>query len=482
MTNRATTLLAYMEDQDADWLLAAGSEQRIPTGEAVIHAGQPPQALMIVLEGLLGVFSSESTRERLAVLGAGEMIGDMTLIEKRPPGESVIAIEESLLYVLPHTILEQRFNADPAFASRFYHSVALTLSRRLRRANSMLKAERITAAAPPVEGAWQSMREAVDQIKERLHVADSAALKNFGQLPEPVAQQLNQELQQFYMFIGDQIGDASFENVRIKEEIGAYVQKEFLPYIALTETLERLYTKPRGYPGDFLTIQKLCSKIPGGVGRLGPAIDRSFLFSPPAAALSGRFPLMAQEIMRTIQDAGSGPAWVTSMGCGPAMEVFEAFNALEDPNRLQATLIDFDLQTLAYISEKRDRANLQRNLNLVNENLIYLALGRSRTDILDQDLIYSTTLIDYYTDYLLVKLLNLAHSLLRPGGRIVLNCFHPRNRYKAFMDYVLEWRLTHRTEEEMNSLFERSAFGQPCSRIQIDEQGINMLVEGVKKV
>jgi SAM-dependent methyltransferase len=187
-----------------------------------------------------------------------------------------------------------------------------------------------------------------------------------------------------------------------------------------------------------------------------------------------------EEILRTIEENGECPALVTSLACGPAEEVFDVYRALDNPERLRCNLVDFDLQALAFVAERRDRARLQRQINLVNENLIYLALGRAKTPIRDQDLVYTVGLFDYFKDNLVIKLLNLVHNLLRPGGRVIVGNFHPRNRHKAFMDHVLEWQLIHRTEADMDRLFEHSAFGRRCTDVRFENQGINLFAECVK--
>jgi len=45
------------------------------------------------------------------------------------------------------------------------------------------------------------------------------------------------------------------------------------------------------------------------------------------------------------------------------------------------------------------------------------------------------------------------------------------------MDHVLEWVLIHRTEADMNRLFQQSPFGKPCTRIQFETLGINLFAE-----
>jgi extracellular factor (EF) 3-hydroxypalmitic acid methyl ester biosynthesis protein len=119
--------------------------------------------------------------------------------------------------------------------------------------------------------------------------------------------------------------------------------------------------------------------------------------------------------------------------------------------------------------------------HLINANLVYLALGRQKLELNDQDLIYSIGLIDCFNDKFVVKLLNWIHGRLRPGGTVILGTFHPNNYSKEMMDYVLEWRLIHRSEEDMHRLFTCSAFGRLCTRIQFEGEGISLVSECVKE-
>ena len=176
----------------------------------------------------------------------------------------------------------------------------------------------------------------------------------------------------------------------------------------------------------------------------------------------------------------SSAVHVTGLACATAEEMFDVFNRLDDPARLYASLVDIDLQALAHVADRRDHAELQNRINLINANLVYLALGRQKLELNDQDLIYSIGLTDYFNDKFVIKLLNWIHGRLRPGGRVILCNFHPNNYCKELMDYVLEWRLIHRSEEDMDRLFTYSAFGRSCTRIQFEGEGINLISECVK--
>jgi hypothetical protein len=97
-----------------------------------------------------------------------------------------------------------------------------------------------------------------------------------------------------------------------------------------------------------------------------------------------------------------------------------------------------------------------------------------------QDLIYSLNLTDYFSDELVVTLINWIYDELRPGGRAILGNFHPRNPSRGLMDHVLDWRLTHRDEAAMNQLFLGSKFAKACSRVFFEEEGIYLLAECAK--
>jgi SAM-dependent methyltransferase len=250
-----------------------------------------------------------------------------------------------------------------------------------------------------------------------------------------------------------------------------------LPYVLLGENAERCYAKPRGHAGDFLTIARLYENQPRGCGRVGPILDACFMNLAAVRAVRNRRALLAREIRAAIDGSPDKPARVASLACGPATELFDVYRELADPTRLRSTLLDLDFQALAYVADRRDRCDFKHHMTLLHDNLIHLAVGKGHASLGDQDLVYSVGLIDYFQDDFVVRLLNYVHRTLREGGRVLLGNFHPRNATRALLDHVFEWRLVHRTEEDMNRLFAASAFGQPCSRILFEDEGINLFAE-----
>jgi len=315
----------------------------------------------------------------------------------------------------------------------------------------------------------------IDRFKTLLAEADRAALRNNDVLPPTIVADIENTL-----FNCCRSLEVSLDQTSEPDELGARIRRDLLPYLLLTSAAERWYSKPRGYAGDFLAIEHIYQNEPAGHGRIGPVLDRCFLNLPAAIAVRNRRGLLADEITEVIANKHGQPARVTSLACGPAAEIFDVFGKLENPGSLVATLIDIDHQALSFVGDRRDSAGLRQQIKLINANLIYLATGKERIELRDQDLVYSIGLIDYFNDKFVIKLLNYIHAALRPGGKVILGNFHPRNPSRGLMEHLFDWRLIHRTEADMDRLFFNSAFGRASSRIRFEEQGINLFAECIK--
>jgi len=483
----ALKLLSELTKDDITWILEQGTEQQVITDTLIIGEGDEPSALILVLDGLVGVEIAALSDQLIAKLGPGELLGEISFIEGRPAAATIKALENSLLLVLPRQILETKLELDSAFATRFYRACSIIASRRLRERVSVIcqqfKGESFHAGA--FKGAWAQISAAIESFKELLKRADKEALRNHNEVPPSLCDEIEQDFQQFIIYMNEQIGDGescdSGLSEAVRQEIGARLQREILPYLLLTRSAERMYAKPRGYAGDFLTIDWIYQNNPQGAGRLGPLLDRCFLNLPAAQAVRNRRGLLAEHIHTALEQAVGRSAQITSLACGPAAEIFDVFETLDDPTRLRATLIDIDLQALAFVSDKSDRYNLRRQMELVNGNLVYLATGRQQLKLGPQDLVYSIGLIDYFSDKFVILLLNYVHGLLRPGGKVVLGNIHPKNPTRALMDHILDWKLIHRSEDDMNRLFKASSFARPCTDIRFEQAGVNLFAECVRQ-
>jgi CRP/FNR family cyclic AMP-dependent transcriptional regulator len=124
-------LFGELSDLDVDWLIKNGSPKGIAAGDILIQQGQPSEALYIVLDGTFTVSAAGAT-EPLNSLGAGEVVGEMSFIDSRPPSTTVQAATVSRVFCIPRDSLARRLKQDTGFAARFYRALAMFLSHRLR--------------------------------------------------------------------------------------------------------------------------------------------------------------------------------------------------------------------------------------------------------------------------------------------------------------------------------------------------------------
>jgi CRP/FNR family transcriptional regulator, cyclic AMP receptor protein len=127
---RVAFTLSELGETDVDWLSENGSRRQVDVGTLLIEQGRPIPSLYVILEGR---FSLYGAAEDVGV-GPGEILGEMSLVDARPPSADVVASEDSRVLDVPRAALLSRLAGDDAFAARFYKVLAALLADRLRAA------------------------------------------------------------------------------------------------------------------------------------------------------------------------------------------------------------------------------------------------------------------------------------------------------------------------------------------------------------
>ncbi len=136
--HKVAFFLGELDAADIHWFLNVGHTAKLPKDSVLIQCGTPIKALYILLEGRLVVRGEGPENPLIASLGVGEIVGELSFLDHRPPSATVAAFEDAEVLAIPRYELEEKLISDEGFASRFYRAIGVLLASRLRKTVSHL--------------------------------------------------------------------------------------------------------------------------------------------------------------------------------------------------------------------------------------------------------------------------------------------------------------------------------------------------------
>lgn len=126
--------LQYLTPNDWTLINAKSVRRTFKLGEEIIRQGSPSESIFIIRRGQASVeLAGTAARAILASLDVDDVCGDMAFLEKGRATASVIAKDDEVeVDEINARELREMFEAFPRLASRFYLSLALLLSQRLK--------------------------------------------------------------------------------------------------------------------------------------------------------------------------------------------------------------------------------------------------------------------------------------------------------------------------------------------------------------
>jgi len=115
-----------------DWTLIADKaiRRQFKAGDQIVQLGRRTHGLYVLLKGAALVSVGSLSRE----IGPGEICGEVSFLDELPATADVSARTEVEVLFVDRATLVSLFELFPHLGSRFYHSLATVLSRRLREA------------------------------------------------------------------------------------------------------------------------------------------------------------------------------------------------------------------------------------------------------------------------------------------------------------------------------------------------------------
>lgn len=129
-------LFESLDDEVRELLRSAMGEVSLRRGETLFSEGDPGDRLYLVVDGKvkLGHRASDGRENLLAVLGPGELLGELTLFDPGPRTATAIAVGPTRLAELRHDEFVALIDSRPELAKHMLRALAI----RLRRTNEAL--------------------------------------------------------------------------------------------------------------------------------------------------------------------------------------------------------------------------------------------------------------------------------------------------------------------------------------------------------
>lgn len=237
--------------------------------------------------------------------------------------------------------------------------------------------------------------------------------------------------------------------------------------------VSRLQAWPRGYPGDFETVELICrgeNTAPADAGVARQCEEYSLNF-PIAQQHRNKVRHQAQQIARVLFEKKK-KARILAIACGGVPDFREMLPLLRR-RPVEIHLNDADPAALAFAKAKLEAIAGKCRWHEGNA----LELFRHWRRLPPFDLILAGGLFDYLKDRAAKFLLHQAHQQLAEGGLLFFTNIAKGNPYRALIAYVGNWFLIERSEEDILRLTDAAQIPREEVAIRRDESGLAFLIE-----
>ncbi|MGE3959630.1 MAG: hypothetical protein AB7H96_23140 [Vicinamibacterales bacterium] len=238
--------------------------------------------------------------------------------------------------------------------------------------------------------------------------------------------------------------------------------------------IHRLQVWPRGYPGDFETIEWLMQQQNRAEpGRFSYWLEQYALDSALAQQHRNKADLQARTILEAIlapdPPVAEPRVLILAAGGSPDLRQIQSLLARRP---FRAVLLDQDADALAF--SLRCLPDIADRLTPVHRNVI-----RGLPDVRGwgpYHLVLAGGLFDYLPDKVARMVLRYAREhLLVDGGRMVFTNIADSNLYRPWMEHMAEWMLIHRSEAEMRRLCAEAGYPDAHVAIGLERTGLTYI-------
>ncbi len=126
---RNIPLFHDLPEEDLNDLAGKVSEHTYAAGETLVHKGATAESLLLIVDGRVKIVSENTKGEEFVLneCGAGETIGEMSLLDKSPRSASVVALTETHVLELNRAAFSEAINQRPELSLALMRSISSRL-------------------------------------------------------------------------------------------------------------------------------------------------------------------------------------------------------------------------------------------------------------------------------------------------------------------------------------------------------------------
>ena len=264
------------------------------------------------------------------------------------------------------------------------------------------------------------------------------------------------------------IVDAEDEGME-REEIVEIVEPVRVIH-ARSPFVRRLQEWPRGYPGDFETVEYICGGVNrAAIGTIEHCCEQYALTRGIAQQHRNKVQLQAARIFETMIEKPHASK-VLSIACGSCPDL-RSIPMLANVageiwlNDADVDALDFAQSHLRHVADR---------LHVVAGN----ALSVARTLKTQFDLVMAGGLFDYLDDRaasLLIRMI--VDRLVAPGGVFFFTNIASDNPYRPLIEYFGDWFRIERSEEDIYRLCKMAGVARDRVSIRRESSGLTHIIE-----
>jgi extracellular factor (EF) 3-hydroxypalmitic acid methyl ester biosynthesis protein len=253
--------------------------------------------------------------------------------------------------------------------------------------------------------------------------------------------------------------------------------------------LERARTKPRGYAGDYELLGRMYENRLSD-DPLGRLLDRYFQDDAAPVAVRNRMQMIADwivegvQILRPSADVRSSPIRIAIVGSAFGLDVRDALSRLREHERaaISVTLLDIDPAAVEFARQQLEPLLPAERITTASGSVLRLyERPRLAEPLAGSDLLFCPGIFDYLDDAAAAEMLRLFWQQLAPGGRMSVFQFAPHNPSRALMEWVGNWYLIYRDEQQLRRVTEAAGIPAAAATFGAEPLGADLYVSAVRE-